>query len=57
MGAQNKPFYTGRTILTQQGVEVNKFFLYFLGILLYNGRKSIHKENKRYETNYGRGLW
>ena len=57
MGAQKKPFFTGRTILTQGGVKVNNFFLYFLANMLYNGSKSKVKENEWNETNYGRGFW
>lgn len=40
MGTQKQPVFTGRTILTQAVCEVNNFFLYFSGILLYNGDKS-----------------
>ena len=57
MGAQKKPFFTGRTILTQGGVEVNNFFLYFLGILLYNGCKMKVKEKERHEKSDGCRLW
>ena len=39
MGAQNKPFFTGRYILPQGIDLVNNFFLYFLDILEYNGSK------------------
>lgn len=47
MGMKNNPFFTGRTILTQRYGEVNNFFLYFLGILLYNGGKRKVKETER----------
>ncbi len=30
MAAKNKPFFTGRTILTQGVLEVNNFFRYFV---------------------------
>ena len=52
-GAQKKPFFTGRIILSQGGYVVNNFFLYFLGILLYNREQKKRKAEAKNEENYG----
>jgi len=39
-GAQKKPFFTGRYILSQLIRFVNNFFLYFSYFLVYNEHKS-----------------
>ena len=39
-GRKKIALFTGIHIIAQGGWDVNNFFLYFLGILLYNGAKS-----------------
>ena len=57
MGAQKKPFFTGRTILSQTIRFVNNFFLYFFLFLEYNVVKQKEWKGMECYENYGDRLW